>query len=51
MFSSFLNDVEIQKGREVNGSGLKNRLETKKCPMGEYPKGQTESYYSLYDAG
>jgi hypothetical protein len=40
-FPSFLNDLKIQKGRrEANGSGLENRLETKKCPMGEYPKGQ-----------
>ena len=41
IFPSFLNDLKIQKGRqEANDSGLKDRRETKKCPMGEYPKGQ-----------
>jgi len=49
IFLSFLNDLKIQKGwREVNGIGLKNWLETKKCPMGEYPKGQAENLYNLY---
>jgi hypothetical protein len=41
IFSSFLNDLKIQKGLwEVNDIGLKNWLEIKKFPMGEYPKGQ-----------
>jgi len=29
-----------EKTMEANGNGLENHLETKKCPMGEYPKGQ-----------
>jgi hypothetical protein len=51
-FNIYLHDFSVlselvenlrKRRREANGNG------TKKCPMGEHPKGQHESCYILYD--
>ena len=58
-FNMYLHDFSVlselvenlrKRRREANGNGLNNRLKTKKCPMGEHPKGQYVSYCILYDA-
>lgn len=42
-FPPFLNVLKIQKRREVNGSGLKNRLETKNARWESIPKGKLKA--------